>query len=156
MKEFQGSAEGRLTATPQEAISLLAAVDRYPDWYPTVIREVDVLQRGPDGHPTRARTKVHLAAGPLAHDFQFEVLVSVEDTRRVTLTRVADQGSEHNRLEVQWDVSPGQLQVDLQAALDVPRFLPLGGIGNSVAQGFIEAATRALDGSSPKASASSS
>ena len=48
------------------------------------------------------------------------------------------------------------MRVLLTARLDVPRLVPLGNVGEAVAQGFVAAAKRVLDGSSPKAAASSS
>jgi hypothetical protein len=38
------------------------------------------------------------------------------------------------------------MTIDLSANLNVPRFLPLGGIGNSIAEDFIRAAKDALAG----------
>lgn len=154
MKDLQGSAATAVAATPEECITLLAAVDHYPDWYPEVIREVEVLERDPSGTVRRARTVVHLALGPLARDYHFEVTVDVEPSA-VVLTRVPAP-SDQERLEVRWRVAPRELGVDVTATLDVPRFLPVGGAGDSVAQGFVAAARRALEGSSPNASASSS
>jgi ribosome-associated toxin RatA of RatAB toxin-antitoxin module len=155
VKELKGSASGAVSAPPEECIALLAAVDRYPSWYPQVIREVEVLERAADGLPRRARTTVHLAFGPLTNDFRFEVTVDVGPST-VILARVSDSPSDGELLEVRWGVAPGRLSVDLAARLDVPRFLPVGGAGDTVAQGFVEAARRVLDGSIPNASASSS
>ena len=154
MKELRGSAWTAISVPPEECITLLAAVDRYPSWYPDVIRKVDVLTRDEAGVPRQARTSVHLSVGPLAGDFEFEVAVQTEPSG-VVLARVPDHGSDQERLEVRWRVTPGELGVELVARLDVPRLLPIGGAGDSVAQGFVEAARRVLDGSSPNASASS-
>jgi len=74
----------------------------------------------------------------------------------VVIQRVGQSPSDAERLELRWTVSPGELRLDVSARLDVPRLLPVGGVGDSVAQGFVEAARRELDGSSPNASASSS
>jgi Polyketide cyclase / dehydrase and lipid transport len=156
MKELEGSAAGRLMTPAEEAVSLLAAVDRYPLWYPEVIRRIVVLERGDDDLPRRAGAKVRLAVGPLSRDYEFEVVVGVEPGGRVTLTRMPNESTDPERLEVRWQVLPGQLRVDLEARLEVPRLVPVRGVGDSVAQGFVEAARRVLDGSSPKASASSS
>jgi hypothetical protein len=155
MRDIRGSASTPVKASPEDCIALLAAVDRYPTWYPEVIREVEVLERDGDGHPTRARTTVHLAIGPLAKDFHFEVTVAVRPDA-VTLARVPDAPSDEHRLEIDWRVGRGELSVDLEATLDVPRFLPVGAAGDSVAQGFVEAAKRELEDASAKASASSS
>lgn len=155
MKELSGSASTAVSATPEECIVLLAAVDRYPMWYPEVIREVEVLQRDDQGAPRLARTTVHLAVGPLANDFHFEIAVEVAASW-VAISRVGDTASDPDQLEVRWSVAPGELSVALSARLDIPRFLPVAGAGETVAQGFAEAARRVLDGSSPNASASSS
>ena len=155
MKDLQGTAATAVSATPEECIAVLAAVDRYPAWYPDVIREVEVLERDGTGVPRRARTTVHLAVGPVARDYHFEITVDVQPAA-VVLSRVPDSPTDPDHLEIRWRVKPRQLAVELTARLDVPRLLPLGGAGESVAQGFVEAARRVLDGSNPNASASSS
>jgi hypothetical protein len=73
--------------------------------------------------------------------------VVVDPAGTVKLSRVPHHGSDGEKFEVNWRVSrgsPSQIGLDLAADLDVPRFLPLGGIGDSLAQGFVSAATRAL------------
>lgn len=155
MKELKGGASAPVSATPEQCIAMLAAVDRYPDWYPNVISEVEVLERDESGVASRARTRVHLALGPLANHYDFEVTVTVRKSA-VLVVRVPDSPTDEERLEIHWRVRPGRLGVDLTARLDVPRFLPIGGAGDSVAQGFVEAARRVLEASSPKASARSS
>ena len=155
MKELTGHATTAVDAPPEECIALVAAVDRYPTWYPAVIRKVDVIERDAAGAVRRARVTVHLAVGPLANDFKFEISVEVQPAA-VILARVPHEASDPDKLEVHWQVKPGELGVDVAARLEVPRFLPVGGAGDSVAQGFVEAARRVLDDSRAKASASSS
>jgi Polyketide cyclase / dehydrase and lipid transport len=155
MKDLSGSATTSVTATPEECLAVLAAIDRYPSWYPEVVREVEVLERGEDGVPKRARTSIHLAVGPLAHDFHFEVTVKV-GAGSVIISRIPDASDDEHRLEIHWRVGTGELGVEIKARIDVPRFVPVGRAGDSVAQGFVAAAKREIDGSSPNASASSS
>jgi hypothetical protein len=155
MKDLHGTASTEVVVPPEECVALLAAVDRYPIWYPEVIRKVEVLERNDRGLPRRAATTVHLAMGPLANDFHFEIKVDVAPSE-VVISRIEDGASDSERLEVRWQVAPGLLAVDVSARLDVPRLIPVGGAGNSVAQGFVAAARRVLDGSSPNASATSS
>lgn len=155
MKDLRGSATTAVSVPPEECISVLAAVDQYPVWYPDVIREVEVLERDKHGVARRARTTVHLAFGPLANEYRFEITVDVKPSA-VIVIRVPNEPSDQERLEVRWRVKPRQLGVEVVARLDVPRFLPVGGAGDSVAQGFVEAARRVLEASSPNASASSS
>lgn len=155
MKDLRGSASSPVSATPEQCLAVVAAVDRYPTWYPDVIREVEVTERDRDGVARRARTNVHLGIGPLAKDYQFEVVVTVEPSG-VLLARVPDGASDPERLEIHWRVRPRELGVDLVARLDLPRLVPIGSAADSVAQGFVEAAKRMLAGSNPNASASSS
>lgn len=155
MKDLRGTATAAVRATPEQCIAVVAAVERYPTWYPDVIREVEVLERDADGVARRARTRIHVAFGPLANDYRFEITVAVEPSA-VVLVRVPDAPSDPERLEIHWRVGPGQLGVELVARLELPRFLPVGGAVDSLAQGFVEAASRVLEGSSPNVSASSS
>jgi hypothetical protein len=159
MKDLRASAAATVAAAPEACTALLAAVDRYPSWHPDVIRDAEVFERDGNGTPVRARATVHLALGPVAHDLALLLDVAVEPGRKVTLTRVPDEPSDAERFQLTWQVDPGpptRLRVELSAHVDVPRFLPVGGVGDSLAQGFVEAASRSLAGSSPNASASSS
>jgi Polyketide cyclase / dehydrase and lipid transport len=159
MKELRASASATVAATPEACTQLLAAVDRYPIWYPDVIRDAEVLERAADGAPQRVRATIHLALGPIARDFPLVLDVAVEPGRRVTLSRVPHEPTDEERFELAWNVDggpPTTLRLELAAQLEVPPFLPVGGIGGAVAQAFVDAASRALDDSSPNASASNS
>jgi hypothetical protein len=51
------------------------------------------------------------------------------------------------KFDVIWRLTEGEntrIELELDASLDVPRFLPLGDVGNSVAQGFVSAASAEL------------
>jgi hypothetical protein len=159
MKELSGSAETTVAATRDESFALLAAVDRYPSWLGDAVREVEVLATGADGRATQVRTVLHVAAGPIVRDFHLVMDVSYREGEEVDLSRVPREGSEDDRFEVVWRVGSGpttRIAIELTATLEVPRLLPLGGVGDRLAQGFVDAAKRELDGSSPNASASSS
>jgi len=126
---------------------LLEAIDRYPDWYPQVARDVEVLERDSRGHPSRVRTKLHVSRGPVVKDFDLVLAVVVERPETVKLTRAADDPSPQ-QFEVAWrlrDEGQTRIELVLHAKLRVPRFMPLGGIGNAMAQGFVAAAARELD-----------
>ena len=128
-------------------MSLFTSVDRYPSWYPDVVKEVEVLERDDQGRPTKAHTKLHVQHGPITRDFDLTMAVEVDPAGTVKLSRIPHHGSDGEKFEVAWRVSgasPTRIAVDLAANLDVPRFLPLGGIGDSIAQGFVSAATREL------------
>jgi ribosome-associated toxin RatA of RatAB toxin-antitoxin module len=143
LKELHGRATETVSAPPEECLALLAAVDRYPLWHPDVVREVDVLGRDARGQPTTVRTKLHVAYGRLAHDFDLVLAVTVEAPATIKLAR--DEGSE--RFELTWHVRQDRdtrIELDLYANLGVPRFLPLDGVGNALAQEFVTAAKTAL------------
>jgi hypothetical protein len=159
MKDLRVSASATVAAAPEACTALLAAVDGYPSWYPDVIREAEVLERDRGGTPVRARATVHLALGPIVHDLELVLTVDVEPGRHVTLTLVTDRPSDTDAFKLSWTIDPGpptRLDLELSARVDVPRFLPVGSLGGPLAQGFVDAASRALAGSSPKASATSS
>jgi Polyketide cyclase / dehydrase and lipid transport len=147
MKELHGSAYSAVDATPDECMALLEAVDGYPEWHPDVVQEVEVLARNDAGHPTRVRTKLHMARGPLVKDFNLVMSVASDGRRQVRLTKVQDAHSGPERFEVTWlveDTGPTLVRLDLSASLDVPRFLPVGGVGDGLAEGFVSAAVKEL------------
>ncbi len=161
MKELGGTAAATIEVPGERCIELLAAVERYPEWYPEVILRAEVLERDRRGR-TRAAATVHVAVGPLNRDF--ELLLDVEaHAQGVRLVRIPYDPADGEELEIEWvvnDGDPTRLQVALHARLDIPRLVPLKGIGDAVAQGFVKAAKSVLEGSSegssPKVSASSS
>ena len=75
------------------------------------------------------------------------------------LERVPHDDADPEVLTVSWRIQAGRpvrLEVELAAALEVPRMVPLGRVAESLAQGFVAAASRALSPPSPRASATSS
>ena len=148
MKELSGSAYSAVDAPVEKCIALLEAIDRYPQWHADVVHEVEVLARN-DGHPTRVRTKLHLARGPLVKDFNLVMAVASDRVRQIKLTKVRDAHSGPEQFDVTWlveDTGPTLIRLDLSASLDVPRFLPVGGVGDGMADGFVAAAVKELTG----------
>ena len=147
MKELTGSASGATSASQAEAFALLEAIDRYPEWHGDVVREAEVLERDAQGHPTKARCRLHVERGPLTRDFDLVMAVSVDPPGAIKLTRIPHEGSDKERFEVSWRVDGARgtrIGLDLAANLDVPRLVPLGGVGDSMAEGLVSAATRKL------------
>ena len=143
MKELRGAATALVPVPLAQCLALVEAVDGYPGWYPEVVREVDVLERDARGLPNRAQTKLHVSAGPVTKDFDLLMTVTVEPPATVKLAKVGGSA----RFDVIWRLSGGEqtrIELELDASLDVPRFLPLGDVGNSVAQGFVSAASTEL------------
>ncbi len=158
LKELSGNASIALSVSPQRMLELLRAVDAYPAWFGERIREVTVVEHGADGLPSVVRATLRVEVGPFAQDVHAMLRVS-SDQRGVTLTRVQHEPDDPEELVVSWAVAPSSLSVELSARLDVPRLLPLGGVGESIARDFVQAAARAVAddrGSSPNSSASNS
>ena len=146
MKELRGTATGMVEASRAQCLTVLEAVDRYPDWYPQVVRSVEVVERDDSGECSRVRAKLHVERGPITRDFDLVMAVLVDEPETVQLSRVTD-GRSDQLFDVTWRLSDGhrtRLTLDLLANLDAPRFLPLGGVGDSIAKGFVAAATAAI------------
>ncbi len=147
MKKLHARAEAPVNATAEQAIALLRAVDGYPTWYPEGVRAAEVLERDDDGRPTKVKATLHIASGPLVRDFRLTLLVTSPDPGTIRLAREPHDSSDSERFEVTWRVTDRygvQIELALDANLSVPRLLPVGGVGESLAQGFVGAAARAL------------
>lgn len=151
MKELHGTASARTFASPQRCLELLAAVERYPSWYPEVVRRVEVVDRDADGAPASARTTLHVAQGPFVREIQLLLALELDPPHAVKLVRIPHHVGDAERFAVTWRVSPdgdgSRIDLALDASLSVPRLVPLGGVGNSVAGGFVQAAARELEAS---------
>jgi hypothetical protein len=149
MKELRGQASEVVRAPLAQCFQLLVAVHEYPNWYPEVVQQVDVVESDERGHARKARTTLHVARGALVKDFRLLMAVAVDEPRSVRLTRIPHDSGDQEAFQVAWllEQSSGtRISLELNANLSVPRFLPLGGIGESIARGFVDAATRALRG----------
>jgi ribosome-associated toxin RatA of RatAB toxin-antitoxin module len=145
-REFRGEAAEVVTASVEDCFALLAAVDRYPEWCPDVVRDVDVLDRGADGHPTRVRMTMHVARGALVREFNLFLAIVVEPPGSVKLTRVTDHPT-NQEFNATWMLRPAgstRVALELDAKLRVPWYIRAGGIGDAIAEGFVTAACRAL------------
>jgi len=149
MKDLHGEATRTVSASQRACLDLLGDVEAYPRWYPQVVRAVEVLQRDGD-RVTRVRATLHAAVGPLNRDLDLVLGVSL-DPDTVRLARELNERSDRERFEVLWrthEDGSGQtrLALALDASLDIPRFVPTGGLAEQLASGFVDAAARELDG----------
>ncbi len=147
MKELAGSGSATTSASPADCMTLLEDIDRYPTWAPDIVKEAQVLERDAGGHPVKAHTKLHVERGPLTHDFNLVLEVKVDPAGRIELRRIPHEPTDREHFEVTWRVDGGQstrIALDLAANLHVPRFIPLGDVGDALAQQLVSAATRAL------------
>ena len=147
MKELQGRARAELDVPPDDCFALLAAVERYPDWFDVVSR-VEVIEPERNGTPGLARAELHVPQSPFGQHFELFVAVQTDSPVAVTLTRVPDGPADPDRLELIWrmdgdDSTQLEFQFDAAASF-VPGFLPVGGAGEAIARAAIEAAEAAL------------
>jgi hypothetical protein len=106
-----------------------------------------VAERGDGGQPTKVQTKLHVERGPITRDFNLTMDVRIDPAGTVALSRVPHHGSDGEKFDVIWRLSgdaPTEIRLDLAANLSVPRFLPLGDVGDSIAAGFVNAARQKL------------
>ncbi len=153
MKHLHGTATATAPASIEECFELLDAIDGYPRWYPEVVQEAEVIERDTDGRPVRARAVLHVSVGPLARDFHLELQVSTSPPTVVRFARIPHHAGDHEEFEVLWKLEGKDetvVELELNANLSVPKLLPLGGVGDSMARGFVDAATRRLAESSSR------
>jgi hypothetical protein len=146
MKELHGTASAVVSAPPEKCIAMLAAIEAYPDWYPDGVRDVETLERDGGGQPTKVRTTLHVEVAALSRDFNLTMSVAVEPQGRVALRKLKADSSDPP-FDVIWHVSERDgttIEIELDTALPVPRFLPVGGIGDSIARSFVAAASEEL------------
>lgn len=149
MKELHATASASVPAGEAAAVALLRDLADYPRWYPEGVRDVSVLERDETGAPTRVRTNLRVAHGPLQRDFGLVLVVSTPAPGTIQLVRESHGRGDEEQFSVTWRVSaaPGagsRVELQLEASLSVPRLLPVGGVGEAIAQGFVGAASREL------------
>jgi ribosome-associated toxin RatA of RatAB toxin-antitoxin module len=154
VKRITGVASGVVDAPLEECFALLEAVDRYPAWNPELVPEVEVLERTDDGRPARARVKLRVARSRFSKDLELVVAVRADRPMTVHLTRLPNEPSDEERLELTWRLHAAgktriELELDAVASL-LPAFIPLRGLGDLIARRLLAAATRALEPAPPR------
>jgi len=148
MKQLYATAGATTSASLERCFEFLSAIEGYPRWYPSRIVEAEHLDHDAAGLPTRARAILHFAHGPLAKQFPVNLSVITRHLHSVELRRLPEHPKDDEQLSVAWRLFDGALarriEVELRAHLAVPRFLPVGGMAESIAKGFVDAATGAL------------
>ncbi|HTT27660.1 MAG TPA: SRPBCC family protein [Solirubrobacteraceae bacterium] len=135
-----------MVAPLEKCFALVAAVDRYPEWCPDVVRYVEILERGARGEPLRVRMAIHVVRGTLVREFQLLLAIATEPPRSVTLRRVTDHPTNQEFTAI-WLLRPDvgtRIALQLDAKLRVPALVPARGIPDEIANGFVAAASRAL------------
>jgi Polyketide cyclase / dehydrase and lipid transport len=148
VKRLNATADTAVRASPAACLRLLEAVDRYPEWYPEVVRKVTVLARDAGALASKVEARLHVSRGPLSRDLELMLEVSTDEPLEIRLTRLPYDPTDQEEFELIWRVeaasSATRIGLELAANLDLPRALPLGGVGEAMAQGFLAAAARAL------------
>ncbi len=150
-RDFHGQAADVVTASQADCLALVAAVDRYPEWCPDVVRAVEVLDRGAVGRPSRVKMTMHIARGALVREFNLFLAIVVEPPRTVQLSRVTDHPT-NQEFNATWTLVPAastRIALELAAKLRVPWYIRAGGIGDAIAEAFVSAARRALASGMP-------
>jgi ribosome-associated toxin RatA of RatAB toxin-antitoxin module len=148
VKRLNATADTAVRASPAECMQLLEAVDRYPEWHPEVVRKVTVLARDEGALASKVEARLHVSRGPLSRDLELMLAVSTDEPLAIRLTRLPYDPTDQEEFELIWRVegsSETRIGLALAANLDLPRALPLGGVGEAMARGFLAAAARALD-----------
>jgi hypothetical protein len=149
MKAIDGRADSVVAASAEHCFALLTAVHRYPAWTGELVRAVDVLEWGAADQPTTVRVTLHVAQSPLLKDFELVMSVQAKPIESVLLTRVANEALDRERLEIDWRLHPDagtRIEVSFHAVTPrVPSLVPLGRVGDEVADTLLRAAVTALD-----------
>lgn len=146
MREIDATAQGETPTPIERCFERLVDIEGYPSWYPAGVKRAEQLERGPNGQLTKVAATLSLAQGPIQRDFSLEFAVTTERPRLIELRRLPHgAGGGADLVVITWRLRElaadrTELAVEFDAELDVPRFLPLGGIADSIAGGFLAAA----------------
>jgi ribosome-associated toxin RatA of RatAB toxin-antitoxin module len=147
MKQLSASASAQTSASRERCFALVCGIESYPSWYPDAVTAAEVTERDSDGLPTHASVNLHVAHGVLVRDFKLDVAVETRRLESVEMARVPHRPDDREEFAVGWALTgdgPTQIHVRMRANLSIPGFLPVGGIAESVANGFLNAALNAL------------
>jgi ribosome-associated toxin RatA of RatAB toxin-antitoxin module len=147
VKELQGRAAAEVELPVEDCFALLASIERYPSWF-DVVRHAEILERDSDGHPLLARVELHVPQSPFGKDFELVVAIRTDRPDWVQFTKVPDDAVDEDRLELTWRMRANrstEIEFEFDAAVSfLPGFLPLGGVGDMIAQTFLDAALESL------------
>ena len=153
MRRLRAHASGAVDAPLAAAMALLRDLEGYPCWYPEGVRAVRVLARGPDGFAQRVEVTLRLGQGPVRRDFELTMTAVAPARGVLALERSPNGPDDPERLTITWQATRSSISIELDALLDVPRLLPVGGVAESLARGLVQAAVRSLSAAPPAAGA---
>ena len=152
MREISATSQGETPTPIERCFERLVDIAGYPSWYPTGVKRAEQLEQGPDGRPTKVAATLALTSGPIQRDFSLEFGVTTERPTLIELRRLPHgSGGGADLVVISWRLRElaadrTELTVAFDAELDVPRFLPLGGLADGIAGGFLAAAIASLSG----------
>jgi ribosome-associated toxin RatA of RatAB toxin-antitoxin module len=148
VKDLSASANGRTSAPIEQSFALLSDIESYPDWYPEGVRAAEVLERDSEsGQPTRVKTTLYTSSGPVQREFRLHMGLTLRPPELVELRRLPHEDRDREEMTVTWRLASGPqtlITLDLHARLDVPGFLPVGGLAQGMADRFLGAALKRL------------
>jgi hypothetical protein len=138
-RRLAGLAEATLPAPIERCFAVLRDVEAWPQWQPHVTG-VDVLERGLSGAPARVVIEAHV----LAFRPRLVARVALDPPVTLRLDRIPFDDGDDEALRLTVTLQPGgatcTARAAVEAALDLPRLLPLpGAIADRVAGDLLDA-----------------
>jgi hypothetical protein len=90
--------------------------------------------------------RMHIARAGIVRDFDLYLAIVVEPLETVSLTRFTDHPT-NQEFHATWLLRPAgntRIELQLDAKLRVPPYVPAGGIPDAIAEAFVGAACQAL------------
>ena len=149
MKDLAATVTGTTSASVEDCFALLSDFESYPRWFPNGVTAAEVLERDPASNdPSKIKTTLHVAQGPLVRDFKVHMAVTLQRPQLIELRRLPKEPSDREEMAVVWRLrdenGATEVEAGLNARLSIPPFLPVGGIADTMARGFLNAALAQL------------
>jgi ribosome-associated toxin RatA of RatAB toxin-antitoxin module len=152
MKDLAATASGTTPADPETAFALLTDLPGYPGWYPSGVRDVSILERDDQTDAaTKVKATLHASVGPINRDFKLHLRVVTRTAELVELTRLPKEPRDREEMQVSWRLAPAgapaggtTITIAVTARLSIPPLVPVGGVADSMAKGFLHAALQQL------------
>lgn len=155
MKEVRGLATTSVPVGLPRCFTLLAAVEQYPRWVGEYVHRVQVLRLDQSGYPEQALATVHVPQSTFAKDFQLALTIEASFPEALRLTRIPEHSEDQDRLDLLWRLKDGEgttLSLQFVARISfLPSFLPVGDVGDTIAEAVLDAAVGALEDGLPEA-----
>jgi hypothetical protein len=145
MKDLNASVSGVATKPQSEVYAFLADFAQYPTWYPAGVKSASMTS------DDRGHAVLAVDQGPIQRDFDMDMAIETTPVSSVVLRRLPSGSRDKQQLAVTWLLAPDvgaagtSVTAQFAATLNIPAFLPLGGLEKAIPQGFLDAALAALN-----------